>query len=108
MTRGGVAQQAALGICFFRKKHAWFEGVPFKLHQQGRTAGSPMTCVDFEVAIQKSIHGALSEPEERALRAHVSGCPACQRFEDNSKQLEAAMTIATATERHRDELRRRI
>ena len=55
------------------------------------------TCEEFEIAIERRLHGALEEPAGRALGAHLSHCESCRAFEGMARRTEGAMT-ATANE----------
>jgi anti-sigma factor RsiW len=49
------------------------------------------TCHDFEVAIERRLHGALDLDAAVRLAHHLSSCDACRAFEVQSRELEQAM-----------------
>lgn len=49
-------------------------------------------CDEFEVAIEKRLHGALGEPEQAALEEHLAGCPGCRAYQAAARGAEAGMS----------------
>src|SRR4051812_40102812 len=54
-----------------------------------------MSHEDFEVAIEKRLHGALTPEEAEPLAQHLAGCEACRRFEALTQTTEATMSTMT-------------
>lgn len=50
-----------------------------------------MTCDDFQIAIERELHGALPEPERAPLAAHLSTCEACRAYQAAARGTERAM-----------------
>jgi len=48
-------------------------------------------CGDFEIAIEKRLHGALGEPERAPLEEHLANCQRCRAYEAAARGAEAAM-----------------
>ncbi|MDO9575691.1 MAG: zf-HC2 domain-containing protein [bacterium] len=46
---------------------------------------------EIEILIQKSLDHATNREEERILRLHLSGCPACRQFYQELVQTEQAL-----------------
>lgn len=51
-----------------------------------------MSCDDFQVAIEREMHGALPETESRQLADHLVGCDACRAYQATVRETERAMT----------------
>ena len=49
-------------------------------------------CEEFEVAIEKRLHGALGKPEQAALEEHLAGCPGCRAYQAAAREAEAGMS----------------
>jgi len=48
-------------------------------------------CEDFEIAIEKRLHGALGDPERRLLEEHLAHCERCRAYEAAARGAEAGM-----------------
>ena len=48
-------------------------------------------CEDFEIAIEKRLHGALGDPERRPLEEHLAHCERCRAYEAAARGAEAGM-----------------
>jgi hypothetical protein len=46
---------------------------------------------DFEVAIERELHGALDEAEATRLAAHLAGCASCQDYRRTAMEMEKNM-----------------
>jgi predicted anti-sigma-YlaC factor YlaD len=53
-------------------------------------------CDEFEVHIEKRLHGALGETEQERLEAHLVGCEACQAYLGAARGAEAGMRARAA------------
>ncbi len=51
-----------------------------------------MTCRNFEMLVQKSLDGPLSQHEREALDAHAVFCPGCERAWEDHRRLTRAST----------------
>jgi hypothetical protein len=51
------------------------------------------SCEQFEVAIEKRLHGALGEPEQAALEEHLAGCADCRAYQAAARGAEAGMSL---------------
>jgi hypothetical protein len=51
-------------------------------------------CDDFEIAIEKEMHGALGEAERPGLDAHLAGCERCRAYGAAARGAEASMARA--------------
>ena len=49
-------------------------------------------CEDFEIAIEKGLHGALGEPERAPLEEHLAHCQRCRAYEAAARGAEAGMS----------------
>ena len=49
-------------------------------------------CEDFEIAIEKRLHGALGEPERAPLEEHLAHCQRCRAYEAAARGAEAGMS----------------
>jgi len=49
-------------------------------------------CEDFEIAIEKRLHGALGEPERAPLEEHLVHCQRCRAYEAAARGAEAGMS----------------
>jgi anti-sigma factor RsiW len=54
-----------------------------------------MTCDDFQIAIERRLHGDLGEAEAAPLDRHLSSCEACRAYQAQAREVEATMS-ATA------------
>jgi uncharacterized membrane protein len=50
-------------------------------------------CEDFEVDIERRLHGALGEDERASLDEHLDGCPSCRAYQGAVRQAEAVMNV---------------
>jgi hypothetical protein len=50
-----------------------------------------MGCDDFQMAIERELHGALPETERAPLRDHLSSCEACRAYQAAARGTEGAM-----------------
>jgi uncharacterized membrane protein len=50
------------------------------------------SCEDFEIAIEKRLHGALGEPERGPLQEHLAHCQRCRTYEAAAGEVEAVMS----------------
>ena len=48
-------------------------------------------CQDFEIAVEKRLHGALGEPEQAPLEEHLARCERCRSYQDAARGAEAGM-----------------
>ena len=48
-------------------------------------------CGDFEIAIEKRLHGALGEPERAPLEEHLASCQRCRAYQAAARGAEAGM-----------------
>ena len=48
-------------------------------------------CQDFEIAVEKRLHGALGEPEQAPIEAHLARCKRCRSYQDAARGAEAGM-----------------
>jgi len=63
-----------------------------RLRRPGRRGEERMAgCDEFEIAIERWIHGALAPPERPALEAHLAGCERCRAYEAAAREAEAAL-----------------
>jgi hypothetical protein len=46
-------------------------------------------CEQFEIAVERRIHGALPEPDRAPLDLHLAGCQACQTYEAAARESQA-------------------
>jgi hypothetical protein len=56
-----------------------------------------MTCDDFQIAIERRLHGDLGEAEAAPLDRHLSDCEACRAYQAQAREVEAKMA-ANASE----------
>jgi hypothetical protein len=55
------------------------------------------SCEDFEIAIEKRLHGALGDAERAPLQEHLAICQRCRAYEGAARGAEAEMRVrATA------------
>ncbi len=50
-------------------------------------------CDEFEVLIEKRLHGALGDPERAALEEHLAGCETCRAYQSAAREAEAVMNL---------------
>ena len=50
------------------------------------------SCEDFEIAIEKRLHGALGETERAPLQDHLAQCQRCRAYEAAAREAEAVMS----------------
>lgn len=50
-----------------------------------------MTCDDFQIAVERRLHGDLGEAEEALLERHLSSCEACGAYAARAREVEASM-----------------
>jgi anti-sigma factor RsiW len=55
-------------------------------------------CDEFEVQLEKALHGALREDERVELQAHLAGCPSCRAFQTVVRTTEEHMAAAALTQ----------
>jgi hypothetical protein len=48
-------------------------------------------CEEFEIDIEKRLHGALGEPERASLQEHLARCQRCRAYEAAARGAEAIM-----------------
>jgi hypothetical protein len=48
-------------------------------------------CEEFEIAIERRLHGALGDPERAPLDAHLAHCSRCRTYEAAARGAEAGM-----------------
>jgi hypothetical protein len=48
-------------------------------------------CEEFEIAIEKRLHGALGDPERLPLEEHLARCERCRAYEAAARRTEAGM-----------------
>ena len=49
------------------------------------------THTDFEIAIERELHGALPAPEAAQLAEHLLGCAACRAYQQTATEMETNM-----------------
>jgi uncharacterized membrane protein len=55
------------------------------------------SCADFEVDIEKRIHGALGEAGQALLEEHLAGCETCRAYQAAAREAEAVMSLRART-----------
>ena len=55
------------------------------------------SCADFEIDIEKRIHGALDEPGRARLDEHLAGCETCRAYQAAAREAEAVMSLRART-----------
>lgn len=50
-----------------------------------------MTCDDFQIAIERRLHGDLGEAEAAPLDRHLLSCEACRAYEAQARRTDVAM-----------------
>jgi predicted anti-sigma-YlaC factor YlaD len=49
------------------------------------------SCEEFEIAIERRLHGALGDPERAQLEEHLAHCERCRAYEVAAREAEARM-----------------
>lgn len=51
------------------------------------------SCAEFEILVEKRLHGALGDAERTALEVHLASCETCRAYESAARDAEAAMSL---------------